>query len=178
MGRGTAALASPRACRLLKIGLQIKSNQIKSAPWGGGGDPEAARLADRAVARAVVVPHLVFSICTTAPFAPLAARAGRRAPPSLGPGRHGQRHKSRASRAGTGPVIRCELYLLVAFTRGCSRLPAAEMTAHLGARSDWASNVPRGGVEGGLWRSPGAAIRRASANSGGEVRPSDGPPAS
>ena len=59
----------------------------------GGGEPEAPRLADRAVARVVVAPHPVSSICTPTPLPPPAACAGCRAPPSLGSRRHSQRHR-------------------------------------------------------------------------------------
>ena len=77
-----------------------------------------------------------------------AALAGRCAPPVLVPRRHGQWHKSRASKAGTGLVIRCNTVLHAMYSRGCRRRPAAGMTARPCARSDWASRVLRGGQGG------------------------------
>ena len=71
-----AGAATPRAAPYLPCGACWAAGWL-SPPFGGGGGAETPRPADRAVARVVVAPHPVSSICTPAPLPPQAARAGR-----------------------------------------------------------------------------------------------------
>ena len=133
-----------------------------AALWGGGGKPEAPRLADRAVARAVVVPHQASPTRTPSSLSPRRP-CGSLRPHVLVPRRHGQWHKSRASRAGTGLVIRCDT--------GSARHVLAWVPPSARGGDDGAPVCPlRLGQPSALgwsrrarqWRSPGAFVRWAT----------------
>ena len=69
---------------------------------------KTSRFGDRAADRAVVVPHQASPSKTNPPIFPRRRCTSLRPPPVLVSQEHGHWQKSRASRAGTGLIIRCE----------------------------------------------------------------------
>ena len=141
---------------------------------GGGGLVTSRPVAGPRLRRGRPVRRVLHPHPRSLP-APPVARAGR-CPHVAGPQRHVQRHRQAAERAQVVAFAASRM-LSAAPCAGAAIRPRRRWTAHLGARSDWASRVlvgpPRGlAGQGG----EGCAGAFASSPGGARSRPAGGAP--
>ena len=115
----------------------------------GGWEPEASRLATGSrTCRGGPVPGVLHLSPRPSALLRHPCRSLPPTPPVARSSKAEAEAQSHASRVGSSPVIRCESLVFVVVSRGRRRPPAAGLTVHTGARSDWASRVLVGGPDG------------------------------